>query len=430
MKIVQRDPALFAPLIAGQELIPVLDEAGTPELRTHLDLEYTYIPAVSGHNDVRLLGVRIDNTESITVKSNPPNLVDYSDFPVIKRANPSVDSANISINNGRGTAANEFVRFTFDEPYPYRGHPITIEPGSYLEYSKARVDALTSAAPNNLWKVGSERVNLGTFPHAAISAVTVIGGYGGPGGFPFTAITPRHAISAGHYGRTLVNMAGQKLYWRTPTNTLVERTIVASRSEYYVATPDSLGLDIAIVVLDSDLPEEIEPVQIAGAWAENHSEIVTNVSFKTAPQNFGITLFGNDGHWAPGFRMSWLPDPRDWFFVAGRIFGRFPQSTHSMFDAVLCSPTWQQKTTRKNWLGNDDVFGVDEIGGKFSHTIRPGDSGSPVFIPIADNKWAFAGMFSAGLFRNPIMNVIIGLVDAELDTPTGYTATEAADPML
>jgi len=77
---------------------------------------------------------------------------------------------------------------------------------------------------------------------------------------PFTALTRRHAISAGHQGgeggtggttgAITTNWAGTKVYWVSASNSVVERTIVAKWVDDKA--------DYTVIVLDADLPPEID----------------------------------------------------------------------------------------------------------------------------------------------------------------------------
>lgn len=65
----------------------------------------------------------------------------------------------------------------------------------------------------------------------------------------------------------------------------------------------------------------------------------------------------------------------------------------------------------------------------FYHNVRGGDSGSPVLIPVADSKWALAGIISGAMYSASAMNnLIAGLDDDVLGVSTGHTVTEASDP--
>jgi hypothetical protein len=75
----------------------------------------------------------------------------------------------------------------------------------------------------------------------------------------------------------------------------------------------------------------------------------------------------------------------------------------------------------------DDTWYPDK---PFRHRTRPGDSGSPVFWPIADGKWAIGHeMISGNIWRPAAINALIAHANASLGITEEYTVTVAPDPL-
>jgi hypothetical protein len=439
MIIKPKEPSEFAPALLTLEQVEVITTPGTSTPSTLFGVTSQQVVGGEGHYNINVVGFNLENG---TVTGGDAALVDQSEFPLIKPNPITTDYANVKISNGRIETSPLLLRFKRFGALPTYEAPLTFANGSYAKYSHDIVNALVSASPDNIWLTGSDinslntRANLATFPHAAITGLSVTGLW--PNGCKLQAVTKRHAFTAGHYGVFRgVGPIGRKVYWRSSTNgALVERTIIHS---YRVMEDKDNGIDLAIVLLDSDLPEDIVPFPVAGQWACNADYNPATQTYITCPTYFGITVFNRDGHWQPTFNIGFEQyDNPSWFLPAGRNFNYIEYESEYTFAQM--SPGFQG--IAKSSASWDRYFGTPDYGygasppAKFAHNRIGGDSGSPTLIPVANGKWAICGSETGICPSKEGFDIIIAECDARavaataLADPTGYTVIEATDPTL
>jgi len=440
MVIRQKEAVEFLPLNLEQVKIPVISTPGTVTALTVFGVTMQKTVSWSGHYDVIIHG---DNITGGHLAGESSDLVDDSEFPLLKRISPGTDYVTVAIQKGSFKTDDFIVQFSTGETIrDIYGGPITLGAGSYAKFSHDIVINLEQSMPNNKWLEGANlttRANLGVFPHEALTGVTVIGLW--PNGCKLMAITKRHCIGCGHYHITRNEApVGRKVYFRNATNgPLVERTIIANINTLYdedysdgsgAPMPGGVvGIDFAIFLLDSDLPEDIHPIPVVGEWIM-HPDIDTLAkTADVARQSFGIRLFSNDGEWNPGIAMSELStvpwDKDNAFKKLNRNFN---------FDIAGIS------TLSYEW---DLFLGLPEYGMqspeslmKFSHRLRGGDSGSFAFVPVASGGWALTGQLQTTQMLKAGYDFMIAALDAKavlagaIGSPTNYTVTEATDPTL
>lgn len=154
-------------------------------------------------------------------------------------------------------------------------------------------------------------------------------GEGYLGQIPITALTRRHGYTRGHHmgdSGFSTRLAGKRVWFLTKENQVIERKILRQ----VVRTVETDRLDYTIVLLDQDLPADIQPVRVAKPedFSLNHPsrypfcEKAPYVMYKTEQS-------GNVSAQIPGFTVdTWkggdsgspnlLPLPGELVFVSGR----------------------------------------------------------------------------------------------------------------
>lgn len=437
MNIVQKETSAFAPCNIIKTQLLVTETAGSTSISSNFGVNLTRYDDVVGHFDILLSGLNIDET---SVVGGPDTaLLDISDFPVIRRINSGTQGAEINVFNGTTTTDNFPIVFQKISNQPVFSSPFTLDVGSYAKYSYDIVTALMTASPNNKWLTGANlenlttRTNLATFPHQALSGIEVRQGNGGKS----IAITKRHAVISAHYGGMNSSKIGQKLTWRNPINgTLIERTIIEVLDGLDRNNPD-FGIDLAMFLLNEDLPESITPMKIAGQWA-GHPVINDATKFFSYYRDFcGITVWSRDGEWTPSmiFSTGVIVIPVQYYYLpAGRGYGAWTiQSQYRYCDMV---PSFSSNSSFGPYTYGMTEFDYQNQNSRFYHNRLGGDSGSPTLIPGAGGTWGLAGMETSNSPTKVGFDIFINLIDAKavsnsvLGSPTGYTTVEIVNPMI
>jgi hypothetical protein len=429
MKIECLNPALYAPQVSATPVL-VSDEVEVIVPHSFLGVSLYKNNPSSGHLDYLC---EVSNTgQGITTYADPSESVDFSEWPIIRRSVGFSGFADAFVNNGRATTKLNRLDFnTITELVTFRG-PATFVSGSYAEYSYNRViDVAEAVADNRIFSNDSSknRVNLATFPHQALTGICVVGGWVSQNsvtGCRPVAVTKRHLLNVGHYQ---MSMIGKTFKWKDVNNVEHQRLVIGEVN--YARVPfdePSFAGDIAIYLLDSDLPDEISPLPVCGEWVLNKLSETAD-TYTCCPQNFGLVLWGNDGNFSPRASIVVAPNPRSKDF-----FPPFKQ-TGTLQGQVLNGEQVRRfnpgSTTSSSWsLTGDTELSSDLIGGKFAHNVRGGDSGSPQVLPVA-NGWALYGLIATWVNCIPsVYNLMIQDIDAKYEISTGYTVTVAADPTL
>ena len=408
MIIQQRNPTEFKP-VSSYETVFVRDSVATPSPVTHRQFEFDEYSGGSGHNEYIFSG---NDITSIQVHSStPPDSVDLSDLPTVKRADGVDAFVYAKFTNGRGISATLDLNFLDQGDATYRVGPTGAVTDSYAEYSLTRVkaifDELSSAS---MFDTSGNRAHVEIIPHASFTCHA----YGGPRApltsLRFTAITPRHLAGVAHYGYKV----GDVVQFRTVANVPVYRTIQA-RWNPNTYTPGVMTSDFQLFLLDSDLPESIAPAPIVGEWFSQVQSGTDTVV--CCPQHVGLTVWNNDGHITPTGRMDSEDINR---FMAAQTLDSVAINALS----TLIMP----ESSRVTIIGDEQLDYSSPLN-PFYHNRRSGDSGSPCFAPVADG-WALCGLVSGNLWSADKLNEAIARVDFHAGVSTEHTVTVAPDPTL
>ena len=204
-----------------------------------------------------------------------------------------------------------------------------------------------------------------------------------------TAITPRHIIFANHYALNV----GTTLRFITSDNSVIERTIVGVTGDITSSNISELT-DVAVGVLDSDLPTSITPCKIFPA---NHE------------------LYLPQGEWVGSWPAHRVPavvlDQQEKLLVYD--IGRFVDTTayYRQYHGYL--PTSEDRLA-------------------FHEQLVVGDSGNPVFAAIGSELWLVSTNYwvtpwrAGGAFYGDLVadiNSAITTLDTLQNDITGYTVT-------
>ncbi len=245
---------------------------------------------------------------------------------------------------------------------------------------------------------------------SGVAVSYLYGGFFGGG----ACITPRHYICAYHYEPR--NKVGDILRFCTPDNQVITRTIIAQTTGSELK-PQTLNVgDLCVFLLDSPLPSSIKKYSIVGDWAypstvtssgngvQNVSSEISNafittnqareIKFATISQNYNLTFPYPTTPITIGTNISYTPH-----ISAG---GRFQT-------------------------------GLFEDFTNFQSSAITGDSGSPVFLPLANNDLALYSVMtfpnSGTLTHESLLNAMIDEVDARAGVNTNYSVTVAPNPV-
>lgn len=433
MKVIQRHPKLFAPQVTLQRDL-VVDAAASTLTVTHRQITVDEVTGSTGHNDYVVSGA---NLNGLTIsQSSVADAVDASDYPRLKRSAGINQSVTVKFSNGRGETDPFQLVFSDLVSPTFRTAPKTVIPGGYAEYSLGRVQSLFSSLSSPaMYGAGPAflRAAPSIIPHEKLTGHVFYGGWGehyeyaGPTfGRRFSAITPRHVLGCSHYGGSNYQV-GTVLKFRTANNETISRTVVEALTwneiipdDYVPPGPSGLTIkqaDIAIFLLDSALPESIQPFPVAGEWINSFLSGTTDTNIVACPQFFGIILFGNDGHICPAQTVFTSDIEFSWPTVT---WGEFPLTNKG-----TNLPCNSASSVSLNGYGD---LAFDLPSGDFYHQVRGGDSGSPILAPVT-NGWAICGIYAGGFWDPASLNHLISMVDSNAGISTGYTVTVAPNPV-
>lgn len=416
MILQQRSPSEFAPQMAVVASA-VFDAAPTINLVTHRQFVFNEETGSAGHLQYSCSG---ENLENLAVsRQTIPNGVDLSEFPIIQRANGINANVSATFTNGRGTTGfMEFSFANFSGSSSYISSADSVVEDTYAEYSLQRVAAIFDALESpEMFDANKDRKLPLVIPHTHLTGhVFNGGGWGNAAGKRFSAVTPRHVVGCAHY----VYNIGDTVQFKTADNAVITRTIQGRWSGLHV-TPE-VGVfpgrtsDFSLYLLNDNLPESIEPFQVVGDWYLKLQEGWTSSVFTACPQGFGIILYNNDGHIRPFIAAS----TEDTAYSGSSVVCN--GVTLTLLDFVRPSGiTGYTLTGYEEWMNLST--------NPFYHDVRGGDSGSPVLIPVANDKWALAGIISGAMYSASAMNNLIAWLDDDvLGVSTGHTVVEAFDP--
>jgi len=415
MIILQTSEETLSPILSLAQNQIITTSAGTTEL-THRSAVYNKSSTATYYNEYLALG----NGEQISIVSQSVvNALNISEFPKITR-NSGVNSyVTAQFSNGRSTTNERVFDFrTINATnYNYPAHAAVA--GSLLEITANIVGNLADAMTSNvMWDTNSNRAQTSVIPHQYFTGhVWKCPGYMAPGTTPgitnnqgsgrrFMAITKRHLQACGHYQYYV----GETLLFKDINNNIISRQVIE-----VVCFNREIGsslIDLSIYLLDQDLPSSITILPVMGAWGKG---IVSETSetFTVCPQLAGILLTNNDGHLLPCIVAQQNDEtfPKSAFTYQGLNFDR----------SKLYSAIGNRSSTIKS-------FPDDNVGDKFYHDVRGGDSGSPFLVPCLGG-WCYASHLSnSNQPSSSLFNDLIAFIDARAGIATGYTVTVAQPP--
>ena len=436
MKIEQISPLTFGPNVSIQKII-VVDTPGTYSEVVNAGVTFDYYTSSSFHYDFQLVGIGVSEA-SVSYSSSE---IDSSDYPLIKRSqnwqsNPDSTLPKIKIKNARGETSLIELDFQQKNAQVFYSNPKSLVDGTYAKYSWDRVadifSALDDGTPENhkVFSADQTRRQTSIIPHTSLTchAAGAGGSINNAGGhLRMVAITPRHCLQIGHSGSG--GATGWNVRFRDINNNIITRTVQANINVLYSFGVNTEGFngpkDVRLLVLDQDLPASIEPAQFVGDWFFNYTGSATSGTY--SPGAFGFISFNQDTHICPVQAVNPFVFPFDANYqltlnetlLQGRDFGLGYTNSLSLegFD-------------RWSYFKENAVLGNWYPERPFHHFTRAGDSGSPIFWPVANNKWAIGyGIISGSMWRPTAINALIAQVNEDLGIVGNYEVEVADSPI-
>lgn len=422
MKIRQRSPLEFGPTVTASPVL-VIDAAGSSSTVTNSGVSFIRRTSSSFHYDYALSGLGVG--EAAVSSSSPA--VDSTAYPLIKRTTASF--ASVQLSNGRGTTAPILLDFVDRIGQTSASNPKSVQAGTYAEYSWNRVAALFGALDNGtpenhrVLDANHQRRLPGTIPHASLLChqdnVNEVGGH-----LRGVAVTRRHVIGIAHSGNSTAT--GYTVRFRDINGVAVDRTVIKNVPVGFDPAFASIGpRDVRLLVLNADLPESITPALYVGDWFFNYTGTATEGTYN--PGAFGFVAFNQDTHLSPVEAVNSVAYPFtanysatiNGTLISGREFG-----------LMAYKPVSLEGYESWSWTKSHGVLGGWYPERPFFHLTRAGDSGSPIFWPVADDKWAIGfGIISGSMWRPAAINALIAQVNAEISLAGSYTVTVAPNPI-
>lgn len=419
----QRSPLEFGPTVTASP-VTVTDVPGVSSTISNSGVSYVRQTSASFHFDYQLSGLGVGN--ATVVEAVPP--VDASSYPLVKRTTPGF--AAIRLSNGRGTTDPTQLDFANRGGQTSYSNPKSVQAGSYAEYSWNRVAALFGSLDNGtpenhrVLDASHQRRLPGTIPHSSLLChqdnINEVGGH-----LRGVAVTRRHVIGIAHSGNSTAT--GYTVRFRDINGVAVDRTVIKNVPVAYDPAFASFGgpRDVRLLVLNADLPESITPALYVGDWFFNYTGTATEGTYN--PGAFGFVAFNQDTHLSPVEAVNSVAYPFtanysatiNGTLISGREFG-----------LMAYRPITLEGQERWSWTKSGGTLGNWYPDRPFFHVVRAGDSGSPIFWPVADGKWAIGfGIISGSMWRPAAINALIAQVNAEISLAGSYTVTVAPNPL-
>jgi hypothetical protein len=437
MIINQRLPTSFGPNITLSAIL-VTDTPSITSTIVNSGVIYQKFNTASFHYDYLLSGSNIGNSyvsySSVSILS--------SSYPIIKRGvidDPMAGRTKIRVSNGRAETSNINLNFLQTPSITTYSNPKSLIEGTYAKYSWDRVASIFSAlddgTPENhkVFNSNQTRRQISIIPHDSLTCHSVgdsIGGLNVVGGhLRAFAITRRHCLSIAHSGPG--GATNYTIRFRGINNEVVDRTVIANinlGSGLGITIPPNFNgpRDVRLLVLNSDLPESVTPALYVGDWFYNYTGSATVGEYN--PGAFGFISFNQDTHITPIQVVNPIPSKfianYSWVLnntaISGREFGI------NFYGGIKL-----EGFERWGWYEQGAVLGQWYPNRPFHHVTRSGDSGSPIFYPVSNGKWAIgAGIVSGSMWRPLAVNALIAQVNAGLGITGNYNVVVASDPMI
>lgn len=448
MNIRQRIPESFTPDRQATKLL-VTTFPGNSGLLSSGGIEFEYNIGSNFKYNYRMDGIFTNNAEV----SYYSQAIDTSEYPTLKSLSSEnyIDLTTIRLKNDRGETSNIQLDFTNKVGLSSVTDAKRVIPGtgSYAEYSWNRVrnlfEAIEAGGLNNhaVFDSNEHRRLTNIIPHSSLTCHSIkntppdlAGGH-----LREYAITPRHVLQIGHSGKG--GTTGYTIKFRDVDNNIVNRTVVANVNVLFDSDFSSLtyGNDIRLIVLNQDLPESISPAPIVGDWfyaSLSGSKINSTVEFGA----FGFASWNRDTHICPIQMTSYTKlnynIPQTFELSNVTLQGRdFNFQRDVAIGVYITGETVSFPLgggVREITLDGFKHWSFRDVDGPFYHLVRAGDSGSPWFWPIADDKWAVGCGHSPGvgsaLWRPNALNALIEYADQRAGISSGHTVTVAPDPLV
>lgn len=352
-------------------------------------------------------------------------LLDSSEFPLIKRLAPSY-GVGIKVSNGRAETKTLYVDFSNVAGLTSFSAPKSIVNNTYAKYSWDRVyqifSQLDDGTPENhkVLDPNHQRRLTSIIPHDSLTChqdnINEVGGH-----LRGIAITPRHVLGIAHSGGATT---GYTVRFRDINGNAIDRTVVRNVNVSLEFPNASFPSDVRLLVLNSDLPTSITPALYLGDWFYRYTGTKTSGTYN--PGAFGFIAFNQDTHIVPVQAVNPVPFPHASTaslslasaVLSGTDFGNFSVSNITL-----------QGYESWNYIGPNNILGQWYPEQPFYHKIRAGDSGSPIFFPVANNKWAIGyGIVSGAMWRPEAINALIKYANDSFGIAQTYTVTVADEP--
>ncbi len=334
-----------------------------------------------------------NGVDGVTPEALNPELVDVSAFPVIRpeTGTNSIQTVLLTLPAGKVAYSLDFRQYggitasSIEETIP----------SSYYAYSEEAVlDLLESGGTKHVYVSGARNPESWWPQLAGIPFSTPNGGQKCG-----ALITPQHLLGVTHYD----NAIGSTITFKTAESANVTKTIVGR------VNGNGQFQDMMVYLLDSPLPETIEPLTVVGPWLGNVIPGATTHQY--AFQHVGILIDQNRecGFVNVGYHA---------YESLGNPVGEFSDQVPSLLHFAWATYPYKLASL-ESYRAIYKTFGV------------PGDSGSAVLVPVTGG-WALAclmtGAFSGVFPQEGVLNSLIATVDAAAGISTGYTVTVALDP--
>lgn len=431
MIIQQINPDTFSPNVTANQ-ITIIDVLSSTNAITNAGVIFERVSTPSYHYSYEMVGRGLEDA-FISYSSSS---LDSSEFPIIKRPSDRDNTSPffyIKIKNNRGESDKIFLDFAQRESITTYSDAKSLVAGSYAKYSWDRVSEIFSALDNGtpenhrVFDQNHQRRVPSIIPHSALTChatnINVVGGHLRP-----YAITRRHCLQISHSGSG--GLSGGTIRFRDVNNNIVDRTVIANINVGYgfgVNIPSDFDgpKDIRLFVLNEDLPPSISPAPFVGDWFYTYTGNSKNGTASYGA--FGLVSFNQDTHICPveASHPTSIQFNADYSLtlnntlVEGREFGIGGFSTLSI-----------EGYNRWRWDQINAILGEWYPDKPFHHFIRAGDSGSPVFWPVGNNRWAVGhGMISGSMWRPAALNALIADVHSRLGITGTYEVEVVPSPV-